>query len=68
MSSEFDLDDTIDKLTRVKDSKPGTEVNLPEEDIIWLCRASREVRCTEYPGLRLCVCPLSTLKAVVDIM
>jgi len=45
--NELDLDATIEKLISVKNSKPGTEVNLPEEDIIWLCRASREVFCSQ---------------------
>ena len=42
-SEELDLDATIERLVSVKNSKPGTEVNLPEDDIIWLCRKSREV-------------------------
>ncbi|GMI06980.1 hypothetical protein TrRE_jg5985 [Triparma retinervis] len=47
MGDELDLDATIDRLVSVKNSKPGTEVNLPEEDIIWLCRKSREVFCSQ---------------------
>ncbi|GMI13122.1 hypothetical protein TrLO_g9176 [Triparma laevis f. longispina] len=45
--SDVNVDDLIEKLTSVKNSKPGTEVNLPEEDIIWLCRTSRDVFCSQ---------------------
>jgi len=38
-----DIDEMIEKLVSVKNSRPGTEVNLPEDDIIWLCRTSRQV-------------------------
>ncbi|KAH8060962.1 phosphoprotein phosphatase [Aureococcus anophagefferens] len=37
------LDACIDKLTAVKDAPPGTEVQLPEEDLVWLCREARRV-------------------------
>jgi serine/threonine-protein phosphatase PP1 catalytic subunit len=37
------LDACIDKLTAVKDAPPGTEVRLPEEDLVWLCREARRV-------------------------
>ena len=37
------VDEMIETLVSVKNSRPGTEVNLPEDDIIWLCRTSRQV-------------------------
>ena len=40
----LNVDATIEKLVSVKNSKPGTEVNLPEHDIIWLCKESKMVR------------------------
>jgi serine/threonine-protein phosphatase PP1 catalytic subunit len=42
-----DIDKTIARLLSVKNSRPGTEVNLSEDDIIWLCRQSREVFCSQ---------------------
>ena len=38
-----DLDIAIEKLLSVKNNHPGTEVNLPEELIIKIVRASREL-------------------------
>ena len=34
---------SIEQLLSVKNARPGTEVTLPEEDIMWLCRKCREV-------------------------
>jgi len=37
------LERIIDQLLSVKNARPGTEVTLAEEDIVWLCRKCREV-------------------------
>lgn len=41
------LDRIEEQLLSVKASRPGTEVNLMEEDIVWLCRRCREVSANE---------------------
>lgn len=38
-----DVDRLVEQLLSVKNSRPGTEVTLAEEDIMWLCRRCREV-------------------------
>jgi hypothetical protein len=38
------VDRLLGELLAVKDARPGTEVNLAEDDIFWLCRKCREVR------------------------
>lgn len=38
------LDRIIAELLSVKDARPGTEVHLAEEDILWVIRRCREVR------------------------
>ena len=37
------LDACIRQLVAVKDDRPGTEVHLAEEDVLWLARTSRGV-------------------------
>lgn len=37
------VDRLIATLTSVKDEKPGTEVNMDEEDLTWISRTAREV-------------------------
>lgn len=37
------LDACIRQLVAVKDDRPGTEVRLAEEDVLWLARTSRGV-------------------------
>ena len=39
------IDRLLQELLSVKESRPGTEVYLAEEDIFWLCRQCRQV-CT----------------------
>jgi serine/threonine-protein phosphatase PP1 catalytic subunit len=40
---DIDLDDAITQLLSVKNSPPGTEVHLPEEQIIKIVRAARSI-------------------------
>jgi len=42
-NGELDVDKLIEKLLEVKGSKPGKQVNLPENDIKALCMAAREI-------------------------
>lgn len=37
------VESCIEKLVAVKDEKPGTEVNLCEDDLVWISRTSRDV-------------------------
>lgn len=41
-----ELDFAIEKLISVKSSSPGTEVNLPEDLLIKIVRASRDIHAT----------------------
>jgi len=43
MSKDAEVDAIIAKLVSVRGSKPGKQVNLPEADIKYLCKRSREV-------------------------
>jgi serine/threonine-protein phosphatase PP1 catalytic subunit len=40
---ELDLDNAINALTSVKSAPPGTEVNLPEDQIVKIVRAARGI-------------------------
>jgi hypothetical protein len=42
-NNDLDVDKLIEKLLEVKGSKPGKQVNLPENDIKALCMAAREI-------------------------
>jgi len=37
------VDRLLEQLLSVKEARPGTEVNLAEEDIFWLCLQCRKV-------------------------
>jgi hypothetical protein len=39
-----DVERIVEQLLSVKSMRPGTEVCLAEQDIMWLCRRCREVR------------------------
>jgi serine/threonine-protein phosphatase PP1 catalytic subunit len=58
MASGGDVDKIIEKLLAVKNARPGTEVNLPEEDIMWLCRRCREIFLSQ-PMLLEVACPVN---------
>ena len=40
---DIDIDKIIEKLTEVKGSKPGKQVNLTENEIKGLCMKSRDI-------------------------
>jgi serine/threonine-protein phosphatase PP1 catalytic subunit len=40
---EADLDNIIEQLLSARGSRPGRQVNLPENDVKWLCVKSKEV-------------------------
>jgi len=52
------VDGCIEKLVAVKDDKPGTEVNLSEEELVWISRTSREVFMSQ-PMLLEVECPVN---------
>ena len=41
--TEFNIDNIIDRLLEVRGSKPGTPVNLTEDEVKELCYRSREI-------------------------
>ena len=49
----LDLDNIIDKLLEVRGSKPGKQVQLPENDVKNLALKSREVIMSQSPLLEL---------------
>ncbi|TFJ87983.1 hypothetical protein NSK_000337 [Nannochloropsis salina CCMP1776] len=52
------VDRLLGELLAVKDARPGTEVNLAEDDIFWLCRKCRETFLSQ-PMLLEVQCPVN---------
>ena len=50
---EVDVDKIISMLLDVKKEKPGTQVNLPEEWIRWLCQKAQDIFRSQPMLLRL---------------
>jgi serine/threonine-protein phosphatase PP1 catalytic subunit len=62
--TDLDIDKIIEKLVEVKGSKPGKQVNLPENDIKNLCTAAREIF-TSQPILLELEAPLKVCGTLV---
>ncbi|RTG86384.1 serine/threonine-protein phosphatase PP1 catalytic subunit [Schistosoma bovis] len=43
MTSEVDVDELISRLLEVRSSRPGTTVNMKEEEVRYLCVTSRQI-------------------------